>query len=315
MLEKLLSPEAEVTRSLSRNLLKVGYTNVQDGEKRVIDSNGLMTRRMEALAVQAKRSEKEELGTGEDGFAAGLAAERVEGLFSEEDSEDGIQSNVIKANVDKDAAQAEESAEAAKAASEILEQAREQAKSEAEQILAQARESLEREREEALSQAREQGLEEGRRQAETELAEQESALEEKRKALDAEYDALSKELEPKLVDAIADVYEHIFHVELSSYREILLYLIESAVRKIEGGKDFLVHVSGEDYPYVRMEKKEIEAAVTSPGATLEIVEDITLGRNECLIETDGGIFDCGLGTQLDELKKKLKLLSFETLKS
>ncbi len=300
---------------MSSNLLKVGYTNVQDGEKRVIDSNELMTRRMEALAVKTKRPENEELVTGEDGFAAGLAAERVEGLLSEEDSEDGIQSNVIKANVEKDTAQTEESAEAAQAASEILEQAREQAKTEAEQILTQARESLSREKEETLSQAREQGLEEGRRQAEAELAEQESALEERRKSLDAEYDALLKELEPKFVDAIAEVYEHVFHVELSSYREILLYLIESAVRKAEGGKDFLIHVSGEDYPYVRMEKKEIEAAVTSPGATLEVVEDITLDRNECLIETDGGIFDCGLGTQLEELKKKLKLLSFETLKS
>lgn len=43
---------------------------------------------------------------------------------------------------------------------------------------------------------------------------------------------------------------------------------------------------------------------------LEVVEDITLHKNECMIETDGGVFDCGLGTQLDELTKRLKLLSF-----
>ena len=28
------------------------------------------------------------------------------------------------------------------------------------------------------------------------------------------------------------------------------------------------------------------------------------------IETDGGIFDCGLGTQLSELKKRLMLLAY-----
>lgn len=41
------------------------------------------------------------------------------------------------------------------------------------------------------------------------------------------------------------------------------------------------------------------------------MKDITLGKGECLIETEGGIFDCGLGTQLSELRQKLKLLSYE----
>ena len=46
-------------------------------------------------------------------------------------------------------------------------------------------------------------------------------------------------------------------------------------------------------------------------ATMEIIEDVSLHKNECLIETEGGIFDCGLGTQLSELTRKLKLLSYE----
>ena len=44
---------------------------------------------------------------------------------------------------------------------------------------------------------------------------------------------------------------------------------------------------------------------------VEVVEDATLGKNDCLIETENGIFDCGLGTQLAELRQKLKLLSYE----
>ena len=30
-----------------------------------------------------------------------------------------------------------------------------------------------------------------------------------------------------------------------------------------------------------------------------------------MVETDGGVFDCGLGTELEELTKKLKLLSWQ----
>ena len=44
---------------------------------------------------------------------------------------------------------------------------------------------------------------------------------------------------------------------------------------------------------------------------MEVIEDISLRKNECLIETEGGIFDCGLGTQLAELSRKLRLLSYE----
>ena len=100
-------------------------------------------------------------------------------------------------------------------------------------------------------------------------------------------------------------------MELQSYREILAHLISSTLRKIDGSHDFMVHVSKDDYPYVSMQKKQITAQAASPNASVEIIEDMTLGKGECLIETEGGIFDCGLGTQLAELRQKLKLLSYE----
>lgn len=36
---------------------------------------------------------------------------------------------------------------------------------------------------------------------------------------------------------------------------------------------------------------------------LEIVPDYTLNENACTIETDAGIFDCGVDVQLDNLMK------------
>jgi len=57
-----------------------------------------------------------------------------------------------------------------------------------------------------------------------------------------------------------------------------------------------------------MQKDELVAALTNPDANLEIVEDPTLNENECIIETDGGIFDCSVGVELEELSRKLKTL-------
>ena len=44
---------------------------------------------------------------------------------------------------------------------------------------------------------------------------------------------------------------------------------------------------------------------------VELLEDVTLGKNECMIETGNGVFDCSLGTQLEALNEELRLLSYE----
>lgn len=291
------------------NLLKFGFTNVQSDETRVIDSNERMAQRIEEWAEKSRKaSAMAETVSGEegtDGFSEGLSAETLEGVLSDRDGEDGFRNNVIKADVEID----RESllAEAQRAADDILARARE----EADGILAQAETEAEQVKMDAAVQGKERGYQDGLRKAERDFEAKEQALEERRQALEQEYEDLVEELEPKFADAVTAVYEQLFHVELSSYREILLYLIGSAIRKIEGGRDFLVHVSAEDYPYVSMEKRQLTEALTSPNATLELVEDITLKHNECMIETEGGIFDCGLGTQLEELTRKIKLLSYE----
>ena len=77
------------------------------------------------------------------------------------------------------------------------------------------------------------------------------------------------ELEPQFVDTITGIYEHIFDVDLHSYREVLCYLISATMRKTEDNRSFLVHVSKEDYPYVSMQKKQIMAGATAPNSTVE----------------------------------------------
>ena len=128
--------------------------------------------------------------------------------------------------------------------------------------------------------------------------------------LEEEYEQQIEMLEPNLVEAITGIYEHIFHVELSSYREILMGLISDVLHKLDGSRSFIIHVSKDDYAYVNMQKKQMLTGAVSESVSVDVVEDATVGRNECMIETENGIFDCGLGTQLSELKKRLRLLAW-----
>lgn len=283
---------------MSSNLLKRGYTNIQQDEKRVINTNELVAKRIQELTEKMQKAENE-------GFVSGLTAPsvEVEALLTDGDDENVQQSNVIK--VRDEANRLLE--EARKEADSIIEQARVHAM----QLERDAKARAEQERMQMLGQAKQQGMQEGLEQAAKEAEKERQELKTLRKQLEDEYQQMIDELEPQFVDTITGIYEHIFHVELRSYREVLTYLISTTMRKIEGNRDFMIHVSKEDYPYISMQKRQIAAGATAPNSSVEVVEDLTLSKNECLIETEGGIFDCGLGTQLSELRQKLKLLSYE----
>ena len=125
-----------------------------------------------------------------------------------------------------------------------------------------------------------------------------------------EAEQIKEAARPQLADALAGIYEYIFQVDLSPYQDIVTYLVTSALKKSGESKSCIVHVSKEDYPHVSSRKEEMTKGLPS-GLKVDIIEDITLGKNEALIETDGGIIDCGLGTQLTELGRKIRLLAYE----
>lgn len=282
---------------MSSNLVKQMFTVVSTEDKRVIDTSTLIQQRLEEYNQQQREKESK-------GFVAGLRAEEVVLPDDEESGMEQMDGEVLLEHAGQEAKR-------------ILEQAREeadsivaQAQAKALQMCEDAKTQAEVEKNKVISEARQAGYNEGLNQArmEGEAARQEFLR--KEKEVEAFYQQQIDVLEPQLVDVITGIYEHIFHVELRSYREILTFLISSTLRKIDGSHDFIIHVSKEDYPYVNMQKKQIVAGAVSSNCNVEILEDIALSKNDCLIETENGIFDCGLGTQMSELKQKIKLLSW-----
>ena len=276
---------------MSRNLVKQFNANGTE-EKRVIDTNELLRLRAERnLAIRADMPDS-------DGFTMGLDAQEVE--TSGEDAEGS--SNVIKAGEE-----ARLLLEQAKGESDAI---REGARAEAAQYLRDAIAQAEKEKDDIFEQARKQGYDAGLAKARSEEENLKSEYQDKIVQLEAQYQQIFEEMEPMLVDTITGIYEHIFQVELGSHREILEHLISNTVHRLEGGHSFLIHVSKDDYSFVNMQKKQILNGAVSGADTVDVVEDMTLSKNQCMIETDSGIFDCGLDTQLSELRRKLMLLSW-----
>lgn len=289
----------------NRTLYKAGWVRVTDEEKCVIDSNALVAERIEKWEnlrranASALPSFDEEEGESDEEFTGGIAGEEIDALFDDGESS----SNVIKAKEvsGPDLEEIEAQAQA------ILEGA----KAEADRILEEARAQGMTLRADAVEEGTRQGFEEGYAKGMAEVDDMKQELAERRRALESEYDEMLENLEPRFIETITDVYSHIFGVDLIDNRDILVHLIDSTLRKVESSRTFIVHVSADDYPHVNMQKQTLMEGAVAGRGLIEIIEDIALSKGDCLIETDGGIFDCGVGTQLEELTKKLQVLSYE----
>ncbi len=56
-------------------------------------------------------------------------------------------------------------------------------------------------------------------------------------------------------------------------------------------------------------QKDAISAQVGASITVEIVADASLQEHQCMIETDSGVFECGVDVQLENLLGTLKSLS------
>ena len=299
-------------------MLKSGWVIVNPQDTRIIDSNARAEAKLREIAIELARQCGEEPGFA-DGFVQGLNAVDVSQLVRDDDG------NIIGYE-DGDFSQLEQEA-AQSQSSYTYDELIEQAKSEVDEMKKQAAAEISTIRESAFEEARSQGYQDGFEQGKQEGFEQgrqeglDSVAEQREQmvremngklaAIEEDYEKRLNEVEPKFIETLTDIYEHIFHVSLRNSRDIVVYLIQNAMRNIEGGTTYLVHVSKEDYPFVSMQKRELIKNTNINIDCVELLEDATLGKNECMIETGNGVFDCSLGTQLEALNEELRLLSYE----
>lgn len=282
---------------LSSNLLKGHWVQIQPDDARIINSNDALAKRLQGTQepeLDLETEESEFSPESAEGFQGGLNARELAALTAEEGQ------TVIKAEPPEPVYEGPSPEELIAQAQEEIAQMKQQAQEEIEAARAQAIESGQEE-------GRAKGYQEGFAKAEAEFLE-------KKRTLENAYRDEIRKLEPEFIKQLSGIYEHIFHVDLGAYHNLVSGLLENCMQKIENSSSYMIHVSREDYPYVSMQKKVLADAVGNKNAVLEVIEDASMRKNECMIEADSGIYDCGLDMQLAELRRELILLSYEGVK-
>lgn len=262
---------------------------------RVIDYNDLIKEKLTVLR-------KESLGTpDEDGFIHGLQAEVVEAVEIDPDNMDQVTEQSQEEAVAQSAAALED---AQQQVSQILADANEQAQA----IITDANEQAQS----IIQQANEDGYQQGSLKAQQELEQRITELnqeyEQKKQNLEQEYQEKKQQIEPELIEVLTEVFQKVTHTVAEDNQEIILHLIESVIKENETCKDFIIKVSPDDYRFVVNNQGKIFCAMSNE-VHVDVVEDDSMNKNECIIETESGVFNCSLDIELNNLIKNIKLLS------
>lgn len=260
------------------NLLKSSNIIINSDNKLVIDSNKMA----EALLAQSGRKNYgvQAQEADADGFVCGLDAATVEQLVADEP-------------VDNTAVLAE--------ANEQAEQIIAQAQADAEQMYAEARQS-------GYDEGINQAMADAQAQINAKIEELQKEYADKNAALEAEYQELRNEMEKELASTILDVVANVTGAIAEDKKDIVMHLINGVMRNAELSKEFIIKVSEEDYKFV-VNNKEMIYGATSPDYHIEVIMDPSFERNQCVIETDAGVFDCSLDIQLQNLIQEIRILS------
>lgn len=281
---------------MSSNLYKAGFIHLGENA-RAIDMNEILEQRLKEEAE--RRSREPELVAAQDGFTEGLDAEKVDVLLEPDAEAASLQNASIQEqeqlNREIEAARSELASLQAQ-----LEQEKEQAQLEIEQMKAKA-----------FEEANEQGYQEGYQKGLDSVQELQKQCEAERLQQEQEYQKKLEEMEPVMVDTLCDVYSHIFKVEAKEHKELVLKLLQDTLLKVDSTGSIIIHVAKEDYAYVQEQKAALLEEAGMQSGSVEIVSDATLARAQCMIETEGGVYDCSLDTELAELKRRLMLLAYQ----
>ena len=268
------------------NLLKYNSIVIKDSNNYIIDSNQKVIDKINSIKKNIIATNVMNPNPPDaDGFVSGLSAQVVEELTDSDENAATQEDLTLQTQ-------------------EILDNARR----EGEEIVAQAHREAEQFIEVMKNEGYDQGLKAGAEEVENRTRELEGECNLKREEVDKEYQAKVADIEPKLVDTFINVFSNVTHTIAEDKKDMIIYLINSVMNNVDTCKEFVIHVSPDDYRFA-INNQNLITGVLSKEVHIEISEDSTLSRNECLIETDSGVFDCSLDVQLSNLVKDIKLLS------
>ena len=147
---------------------------------------------------------------------------------------------------------------------------------------------------------REEGYKEGVAEAERLVGRLHIILD---RAMDKRAEILA-ETETQVVELVLLVAKKVVKVISENQKSVVVQNIQQALRKLKTKSDVIVRVNLADLQLSTEHVKDF-VQMTENAKRIQIVEDSTVDRGGCVIETDFGEIDARIASQLSELEEKI----------
>lgn len=140
------------------------------------------------------------------------------------------------------------------------------------------------------------GLEQGRQEIQGAMAQLKTVTDD----LAAYRDHLTRDVDEIVVQLSLAIAKMLIHREVEQHPELVKKVVTEALKQVEDRRRVIVKVHPEDWQQIQGFEQEFHEAVNGI-RDLEIKEDSLIRRGGCLIESDSGIVDARIETQVEEI--------------
>jgi flagellar biosynthesis/type III secretory pathway protein FliH len=162
-----------------------------------------------------------------------------------------------------------------------------------------------REAESLLEQARLAGAAQGREEAKQEIMPSAIALANAGQALIVFEQQMIARYAPQMVRLALAIAEKIVHKTVAADPEIVASVLERARREVVDARRIRVHLNPADYKMLASTRPELLTMGNDSGREIEVVADEEVGRGGSRLETEIGVVDATLPTQIAEIHRQL----------
>jgi len=117
----------------------------------------------------------------------------------------------------------------------------------------------------------------------------------------AHYEQIIQNSEPTVVELVLDITNRVLQKEIEDDDELIFNLVKSGLKRITQTDVLKIRVSESDYINLVSMKKRI-LPLLDKVEDIQILQDDSMVKGDCIIETDSGNIDSGLQTQLNFVK-------------
>ncbi|MCR4781998.1 MAG: hypothetical protein K5851_04540 [Lachnospiraceae bacterium] len=283
---------------MSKSIIYSAQVRQDIDNPREINSNNILEKKLSSLKMRQESELREKLNLeGEAGESGEFVEGDLENLVNG-NSSDSSANFISEEELERLEAEAQERADA------IINHANEEAST----ILENANREAEATKSNAAQHGKEEGYQAGLFEAQEEVRRAKEEYDAKVNALKAEFDNDRLNMESELLDVLIEVVNKVFHCQFDGKKDILFSLAKDALSHSDDSKELLVRVGKDSIKEFQTKLPELQANARE-GVSISVTEDPLLSGDQCMIETDGGIIDCSLGVEFDNLIRDIKSLS------